>query len=281
MRQVLSKIILDLNRYFSKSISKNNYFFFVKYFYPLFLLKIPDLSLNFSFIEKNNLLKVKSSFSKTDGFYYNIERSNRYIFGGFDGIGKKLYEKYLLQKIEFNHKDIVIDIGANVGELTNYLSRFNPLIYALDIEDKALDCLKLNCSHNKKIKIQKLAIWKTSGILKFDSRINEASSSLLKPKNKNAYIKKIKALTLDRFFLENNIKKVRLLKIEAEGGEPEVLQGAKKKVLDRIDYITLDCGAERYGKTTFRQVIQILKKNNFKIVKTTNQCCLAANKKLF
>ena len=35
-----------------------------------------------------------------------------------------------------------------------------------------------------------------------------------------------------------------LLKVEAEGAEPEVLQGLKKN-LSRVEFITVDCGFER------------------------------------
>ena len=196
-----------------------------------------------------------------------------------DGIGKKLYQKYQLQYVDIGKKDIVIDIGANIGELTNYLSKITKRIYAFEIEQKAIDCIKLNCIKN--IKIKKLAIWNCNGLLNFDSKLNEASSSLLKPKdkNKNQEIKKIKAITLDYFFLKNKIQKVRLIKIEAEGGEPEILEGASG-ALKKTDFVSIDCGPERYGRSTFPQVIKILKKNNFEITKIYKNCCLAVNKKI-
>lgn len=230
-------------------------------------------------IKKKKLFCVKSSKSKRKGYYYNITRSNRYIFGGFDGIGKKLHQKYHLQYININKNDLVIDIGANVGELSNYFSKLTKNIYAFEIEQKAIDCLRLNCSKN--IQIKKLAIWNHTGVLNFESLVNEASSSLLKPKkkNKDLNIKKIKAITLDYFFLKNKIKNVRLIKIEAEGGEPEILEGATQ-VLKKTDYVSIDCGPERYGKTTFKQVFRILKINNFEILKTSANCCLAINKRL-
>ena len=65
-------------------------------------------------------------------------------------------------------------------------------------------------------------------------------------------------------------------KIEAEGAEPEVLYGLKKK-LANIRYISLDCGPERNGKTTITEVTNFLKVNNFKITVVNNNC-FAENK---
>ena len=46
---------------------------------------------------------------------------------------------------------------------------------------------------------------------------------------------------LDNIFLD---KKIKLLKIDAEGSEPEVLNGTLG-IIKNIEYISVDCGAER------------------------------------
>ena len=279
MRFFFSKLLLELNRYLANRINQKLYFFFVKYIYTMSLLRPVDMSLKFSFDKEKNLFLAKSSKSKI-GYYYNIERSNRYIFGGLDGIGKKLYEKYQLGNIKIDKNDIIIDIGCNIGELTYFLSRFEPTIYAFDIEQKALDCLKLNCSENKKIIVQKLAIWNKIGELEFDSKLNDASSTLLKPNNMNEQVdvQKTRSTTLDCFFEEKKIKRAKLVKVEAEGGEPEILYGALNS-LKNIEFISLDCGPERYGKTTFKEVTKILSGNNFE-TRIFKNCCLGINKSL-
>lgn len=69
---------------------------------------------------------------------------------------------------------------------------------------------------------------------------------------------------LDSIFLD---KKIKLLKIDAEGSEPEVLNGTLG-IIKNIDYISVDCGAERgvSQETTFREVYKIMAENNFEIV---------------
>ena len=65
-------------------------------------------------------------------------------------------------------------------------------------------------------------------------------------------------------FISSNVK---CLKLEAEGAEPEILQGLGEK-LKFIEYITADVGFER-GETeesTLAEVSNFLIKNNFKMV---------------
>ena len=77
---------------------------------------------------------------------------------------------------------------------------------------------------------------------------------------------------------KNKIKSVYLLKVEAEGAEPEVIYGLKNK-LASIRFIYLDCEQERNGETNIKEVTKFLKMNNFNI-NVINNNCLAENKKL-
>ena len=60
---------------------------------------------------------------------------------------------------------------------------------------------------------------------------------------------------------------IKLLKIDAEGAEPEVLRGCEG-IKQNIDYISVDCGAERGQgqETTFVEVVKIMNKYNFEII---------------
>lgn len=60
----------------------------------------------------------------------------------------------------------------------------------------------------------------------------------------------IESLTLDKFVSESQIKSIGFIKIESEGFEPEILEGAFNS-LNIIKYISVDCGFERYGNSTF------------------------------
>ena len=275
-------MLSSLNKYLSINLRYNYYVFFIKYIYPIFILKKIDFNSKFGISKE--FFTIKTSNFK-NFYYYNITRSARYSSGGFVNVGKYLFKKYLLENISINKQDTVIEIGANVGELTHYLTKFNPFIYAFDIEQKAIDCLTYNLRGYKKKSINKLAIWKNSGFFEFSSYSDDASSTLLfyKKDKKNLKIKKIKAVSLDQFFKKKKIKKIKLIKIEAEGAEPEILQGALN-ILKKTQFVSIDVGPERYsipgvvGKSPLLLCKKILIKNNFKLL-ITKDCCLGINKK--
>ena len=58
---------------------------------------------------------------------------------------------------------------------------------------------------------------------------------------------------------------IRLLKIEAEGFEPEVLAGASEAI-SRTEYIAIDAGPERGGENTVAQTLNLLSDAQFEIV---------------
>jgi hypothetical protein len=74
-------------------------------------------------------------------------------------------------------------------------------------------------------------------------------------------------VTLQDIWEDNSLDRVRLLKLEAEGAEPEILAGGKK-ILQLIDYIAVDCGFERGLKqeSTLREVLNILYGNSFRLI---------------
>ena len=71
---------------------------------------------------------------------------------------------------------------------------------------------------------------------------------------------------MDSFF--DKTKKIKLLKLEAEGAEPEALAGCEK-LLKNIEYISADLGFERGAneESTIEDVTNFLLSRNFRLVK--------------
>ena len=57
----------------------------------------------------------------------------------------------------------------------------------------------------------------------------------------------IETTTLKEFVIKNKINHIKFFKLEAEGFEPEILNGSKD-VLNRIEYIGVDGSPERGPK---------------------------------
>ena len=82
---------------------------------------------------------------------------------------------------------------------------------------------------------------------------------------------------LDLVLQGADLEKPVLLKMDAEGHEPEVLLGAKN-VFNQVDFVSIDCGAERSGKTTSSEVSNILSKYDFKNVIISERNIVTASK---
>jgi hypothetical protein len=109
-----------------------------------------------------------------------------------------------------------------------------------------------------------LGLFDVSGSLDFFSNNDTADSSFFKQENK------VEVVTLDSLFVLYSIQNCKLLKLEAEGAEPEILLGALKS-LPFIEYISVDCGPERGqdSQKTISEVTEILVMNGF-ILKEIN-----------
>jgi len=149
---------------------------------------------------------------------------------------------YNLNEINFEDNDIVIDCGANVGDFALYFDLIEKNIDYHGFEPSNLEFVALSkniLSHN----LNNQGLWKEEGQLQFFLSSQNADSSLIKPSHYDTKLS-VDVTTLDKYINASNLDKIKLLKLEAEGAEPEILEGAKK-VIKKIEYITADLGFER------------------------------------
>jgi FkbM family methyltransferase len=173
-----------------------------------------------------------------------------------------LGETYFLPLIDFRAGDVVVDCGANVGELKYYFLDNDLAVEYIGNEPSPLEyrCLTENvapsATHN-------VGLWDSDGALDFYVSSQMADSSLIEPPDYDEVIS-VPTRRLDGLLKHSAIK---LLKLEAEGAEPEAIAGCEG-LLDRIEYISADLGFERgVGQTsTLGAVTNYLLKRGFEIV---------------
>ena len=172
-----------------------------------------------------------------------------------------IFESYLLNIPNFKPGDKVLDCGANVGELFLAFENLNLDIDYLGFEPdpNVFECLNLNtdksnynCALSNRKEEVDFYIDSSGG----NSSIHESKETKLK--------QKVEARLLDEF-IKN--EKIKLLKLDAEGYELEVLLGGEDN-LHNISYISVDCGAEKgiSQETTFVEVNNYLTSKNFEII---------------
>lgn len=176
-----------------------------------------------------------------------------------------LAETYLLHRIEEELSGAFIDCGANVGEL-GFFARGRKLQYhAFEPEALEADCCDLN-NFEGRPETNRLALWHEKTTLSFYSKPDTGDGSIFEMKSFDG-VREVQAIPLDDFVSDRQIDRIAVMKIEAEGAEPEILAGASK-ALSITRYLTVDCGFERGLKkeSTLTPVLNIAIKAGFSVV---------------
>ena len=162
-------------------------------------------------------------------------------FGNFKKTGEKKFINRINKELLF-----CLDIGANVGEYTNLLlSETKAKIISFEPLPKAFEDLKkIKESNPERLKVFNIALGDNNEILDLNySNEKSQTASFSKDLNKLSFYNfkgnkkmKTKITTLDDFFLENLDlfqKNIDLIKIDAEGFEFEIINGAKEIIKKR------------------------------------------------
>ena len=164
--------------------------------------------------------------------------------------------------ISLNEGSTVLDIGANAGEFAHVAARYGARIHCLEPDPKVFACLKANTSSLSRVSIHDTLIWKENADIAFFSAPNTADSSVFDEGQGEKITKP--AVTVERFCADNMIAQIDLLKCDAEGAEPEILEGIGA-MFPHIRVIALDTGAERQGARTHRECRTLLEAHGFSV----------------
>lgn len=194
-----------------------------------------------------------------------------------NGIKERLLEigesTYMFNLIDFKEGDVVLDVGANLGDVSMYFRYKKINIRYIGFEPSKFEykSLKMNIKQDSSEKIFQVALGNKNGQMIFYSKPDNGDSSLLEMTNFSEKYK-VQVKTLDQQIEDLGFKnsKIKLLKLEAEGFEPEIIQGYDK-YLDNVEYIVADLGPERglSEKPTSPEVINYLLSKDFEIVNQT------------
>tara|TARA_B100000700_G_C14841493_1_gene759460 strand:- start:168 stop:917 length:750 start_codon:yes stop_codon:yes gene_type:complete len=170
------------------------------------------------------------------------------------------------------YKFFLFDINKNVKNYINYLSKKKNINY----HEIALTSKNGTSTYNYNSAFESSGS-SLASIYKNDSKWVNSRNLILKflsPNNKKkGFIKyQVKTSTLDSFFKRKKIKSIDILKIDVDGSETELLQGAKKTLKNnKIKTILVEISAKKnLYKKKEKKIINFLKKNNFVFIKKSN-----------
>lgn len=149
---------------------------------------------------------------------------------------------YHLTQIAFVAGDIVVDVGAHIGLLSIYLAKRNPsiTIFAFEPFPPNFDYCQRNIALNQiaNVHLSDIAITSDGRDLTFavDPTNSGSATAVSRRLRSNGAVDSIRSTTLDEAFNFHQIERCKLLKIDCEGLEYEILYHTR--ILDRVEHLS-------------------------------------------
>lgn len=195
--------------------------------------------------------KVKRSFKErillkylvSNNEKFLIERNQHMAVFANDWIGSNIFSKGVFERDEIEDlinilNDISIDtenataldIGANIGNHSIQFAKYFKHVEAFEPNPKTFVLLEFNCINNENISCHNFGLGnKDENLTLYEDLLNIGASSIYSnDRNKNYNHYEIKIFRIDS--LLNKFSNVKLIKIDVEGMESEVILGALKTI---------------------------------------------------
>lgn len=266
---------MSIGKFLSMIIINKPAFFLSEKIYFLYIIKLTKLlsplkicnSITYRYVESttNSTFKIieLSGIEPTIRIqsHYRISR----FIKGFNNAGLRQWNRYKLENLLNGEvPDMLIDIGANVGELSFFAHQFGiKSIVAMEPDPIINEILQFNL-RNTSVVTDERAVGISNGTIDFYLSSETADSSVIR---QSKYEKPIlvNSITLKTLLSGINENLSLIIKIDAEGFEPEILKSGKD-LLHKVKFFTIDISPERLGKSTLIDVREVLLKNNFEII---------------
>ena len=168
--------------------------------------------------------------------------------------------------------DLVVNFGANIGELVLTLAERGCRVVAIEPDPTTLQCLRHNVG--AMADIVPTGLWNADREITFYQKPNSADTSAV---NETAWPMVVAARRLDTVMAGYD-GRIKIIVGDAEGAEPEVLEGATE-TLKRTAFLSIAVGPERKGEMTYEPCRTIVEQNGFEIIPVANPRFLVARKR--
>ena len=213
---------------------------------------------------------ARGTFSLPDGTIIAVDlgdRIQRLMWGG-------AYEPHVQRCLGqlLRPGDIFVDVGAHIGFfslIASSLVGHTGKVYAFEANPNLFQKLQKHTTEYPWLAASCLAVWKESGSM-FFSRSEERGESgwgKLTTVRNEGNIVSVQAISLDEWHEAEEFPLVRIIKIDAEGSEPFILEGARQliartrpiMIIELNDQLLRDIGRPK------ETVIASLRDNSYRI----------------
>lgn len=183
----------------------------------------------------------------------------------------KDFTHFFKRKFTFNENDIVVDIGAHIGTFSIPLAMNNPIrVFAIEPDRINSNYLRrnieVNSLDNRMVAIQK-AIFSTTG----ESEFVEGDASTRGTLSTTAFSRMVSSnnrytvetATFRDILKSYNIDKIKLLKIDCEGAEYDIMKGFDSNIFSMIENIFIEIHQVGDKDNDPQELIRFIKSHGF------------------
>ena len=159
-----------------------------------------------------------------------------------DSVARELCDDcYGLDRIDFAPGDVVLDVGAHIGLFAAYVGLRYPdvLVHAFEPFPDNFELLRENVERNRvsNVRIYPFAISGDGRLLKMATNPeNSGGATCHSLTLTDRYTNMIPSATLDAVFDALDLERCKLLKIDCEGSEYEILLATRS--LEKVEYLS-------------------------------------------
>jgi FkbM family methyltransferase len=158
------------------------------------------------------------------------------------------YKKIYNQNFTLRKDDVVIDIGAHLGRFSfPTLVKYQGIkVYAYEPDVVNFNCIKNSIERNdfSNMLVENVAVFDKEGYYNFSNGPESSQGSLTEVgffiDTSNSKKTSVKTKTLESIFIEKDIKKCKLLKIDCEGSEYEIFHNLPDYIFKKIENIYIE-----------------------------------------
>ena len=177
-----------------------------------------------------------------------------------------MIDEYNIQDYNINENDTIIDIGSHIGTFSLLTSQFcnKGKIFSYEPMPDNFACLQSNLELNKIDNIFSFNLAVSSDSSQLDMFFNDDQSghSAFSKNNKKITIESI---SLKQIFDDNNIESCKLLKLDCEGSEYQIIDALPLNYFNRIENLVMEYHFADSKPELVQKLITKIKNAGFKI----------------
>ena len=175
-----------------------------------------------------------------------------------------MINEYEVEKLNIKNNDVIIDIGAHIGLFSLLVSKFcySGKIFCFEPNQGRIEVDPISIDKLENIIPFNLAVTKNESEVKLFLDDDQSAHSIFQ-NGKDAIT--VKSISLEKIFDRNNIDFCKVLKLDCEGAEYEIIDSLPKEYFNRIKNIIIEYHYADSKPEPVRELISKIKNEGFQI----------------